>query len=90
MTNLEPDISTLVHSAGVGLPNKPIFSTTSPDNHLLPLTAQEYITLKRFSNERKLPERFKNLPGNSTAHANSLYAPRETSTYNPMFKTTAG
>ena len=90
MTNLEPDVSMLVNSTGVGLTNRPIFSTTSPDNPLLPLNAQEYLTLKRFANERKLPQRFKNLPGNSTAHENSLYAPREASTANPLFKTTAG
>ena len=87
MTTLDPDVSTLVYSKGVGLPNKPIFSTTSPDNPLLDITAQEYLTLKRFANERNTPQRFKNLPGNSTAHENSLYAPREAVTTNPIFKT---
>ena len=35
-----------------------------------------------------MPERFKKLPGHSTAHEQSLYAPRDTEkTTNPMFKT---
>ena len=34
-----------------------------------------------------MPERFSALPGQSTAHEQSLYAPREEKTDNPMFKT---
>ena len=45
------------------------------------------MTLKRYQNERNMPERFSKLPGQSTAHEQSLYAPREEKTPNPMFKT---
>ena len=68
--------------------NVPVFTTTSPENPLLAINAQEYLTLKRYQNDRKMPERFRSLPGQSTAHEQSLYAPREEKkSPNPMFKT---
>ena len=59
----------LVHRTGAGLPNKPIFSSTrfcsslaygdlasllSPDNPLLDISAQEYLTLQRFCHQNSL------------------------------------
>ena len=64
-------------------------STTSPDNPFLPLTSQEYITLKRFQGEKGLPDRFRKLPGRSSAHENSLYAPINPPPTNPTFRTSS-
>lgn len=87
LTSLEPEVAQLVHGPGAALPNMPVFTTTSPDNPLLDITAQEYLTLQRFAKERTLPPRFKELPGNSTAHANTLYQAKDATSSNPTFKT---
>ena len=77
------------HSLAQGCTNP----TTSLENPLLKLTATEYMTLRRYQEERALPQRFL---GKTSAQSNASLAPKPHSTqtalagsYNPKYQTTA-
>ena len=64
----------------------PKLSTTSLDNPLLALSEGEYRTLRRYQEERQLPERFL---GQTAAQDNALYAPMKPPPSNPSFQTSS-
>ena len=64
----------------------PKLGTTSLDNPLLALSEGEYRTLRRYQEERRLPERFL---GQTAAQDNALYAPVRPPPANPSFQTSS-